>query len=588
MLILGYAATLRLDALARGYGPHASPAWLHGLETVSTRMAPHVVPDGWTWTRDPNPDGEGDGDPKNYLRFARDMHNFYRASVREPVYPAAVKAALVLTGGADVALRVASLSFSMLIIVATYLVGREAVSRPAGLAAAAVLAIDRVVIEWSVGGWRDEACAFFGLLAVWLWLRVARRPTVGSATAAGVATGLACLARLTAPFMLAAAVLSPLIAGVRGPRPAIRLVLIGSSVAAVLVAPYLVSCALAFGDPFYAVNYHTQFYLGREGATPEIMHTGRYLMAKFLARPYETADIALQGLFVHPFVVQWRGIDVWWSGLGTALAWLSAAGLAAWLFVPRGRLLLGVLLGSLVPYMITWSIPGGGEWRFTLHAYPFYLLAAFGFVGTLATAARSLTRARPDWRVMALRSAALVALGAAGLVWWWGMPVLVAREALRQGRGAVVIAGSRDGWLLGSGWTRLSVTGNVTARFGTGEWSEIVLPLPESRDYGLVLRVDPIPRDDLPAQRLHVELNGATLGQLELSWNPDRVGAYELAIPRRLVRPGANVLRLRADALVGAGPVVDRYPALRPDDLVGFRFWALVIRPIEPGGADRR
>ena len=89
-LILGSAATLRLDGLARGYGPHARPAWLHGLETVTTRIAPFVVPDGWNWTRDPNPDGEGDGDPKNYLRFARDMDNFYRASVRVPVYPAAV------------------------------------------------------------------------------------------------------------------------------------------------------------------------------------------------------------------------------------------------------------------------------------------------------------------------------------------------------------------------------------------------------------------------------------------------------------------------------------------------------------------
>ena len=33
-------------------------------------------------------------------------------------------------------------------------------------------------------------------------------------------------------------------------------------------------------------------------------------------------------------------------------------------------------LGVLLPYAFTWGIPGGGEWRFTMPAYPFYLVAA--------------------------------------------------------------------------------------------------------------------------------------------------------------------------------------------------------------------
>ena len=35
---------------------------------------------------------------------------------------------------------------------------------------------------------------------------------------------------------------------------------------AMLVAPFLINCAIATGDPFYAINNHTDFYLKREGA----------------------------------------------------------------------------------------------------------------------------------------------------------------------------------------------------------------------------------------------------------------------------------------------------------------------------------
>jgi hypothetical protein len=42
-------------------------------------------------------------------------------------------------------------------------------------------------------------------------------------------------------------------------RRRLRLIAIGGAVAAVLVAPYLIRCAITFGDPLYAINYHTGF-----------------------------------------------------------------------------------------------------------------------------------------------------------------------------------------------------------------------------------------------------------------------------------------------------------------------------------------
>ena len=41
-----------------------------------------------------------------------------------------------------------------------------------------------------------------------------------------------------------------------------------------------------------------------------------------------------------------------------------------------GRFLLLLLALSVVPYAFTWHIDGGGEWRFTMLAYPIYLIAA--------------------------------------------------------------------------------------------------------------------------------------------------------------------------------------------------------------------
>ncbi len=578
VLIVGFAALLRLDALADTFGRHAEPRWLGAAEGVATRLSPSVTPEGWAWPYDPDP--YAGGDPHNYLRFAREMRHFYQAHVREPVYLVAVRLGLFTSGGRDVGISLTSITFSLVVLVAVFLLGREAVSAPAGLAAAAALAIDRDAILWSIEGWREETFTAFSLLAVWLWLRTVRTPTTWAAGLAGVATGLACLTRLTAPFMLAPAVLWTLFArdGVVF-RERLRLVLAGGLVAAAIVTPYLVSCAVVYGDPFYAVNYHTQFYLGREGAAPEIVSSGRYIIDKFAARPVETLDIALQGLFVVPFMNKWNGLNVWLAGLGTGLAWLSAAGLLLWLFASRGRLLLGVLLGSLVPYMITWSIPGGAEWRFTFHAYAFYLLAAFGCAGAIARAVRVARTARPSWRLAAGRVAVAAAITAVGLTWWWGMPALVAREALVEHRPTPLVAGPRDHWLLRRGWGALSVTGNVTARFTSAESVEIVLPLPERHDYGLVLRLDPIPREDLPPQRVRVDVNGETLATFDLTWNPELVGRYELVVPGRLVRPGSNLLRLQSDGLVEAGSSAGIYPVLAPDDRVGFRFWYVLIQP---------
>ena len=123
------------------------------------------------------------------------------------------------------------------------------------------------------------------------------------------------------------------------------------------------------------MNYHTKFYRSRSGLEfQQAMGWLDYLRAG--SPLVEQAETGLRGLTTYPFQNKWRGFEPFGAWLATPLALLSVAGLALYALRPIGRLLLVVLVTSLLPYAFTWRIPGGAEWRFTMHAYPFYLLAA--------------------------------------------------------------------------------------------------------------------------------------------------------------------------------------------------------------------
>ena len=91
-------------------------------------------------------------------------------------------------------------------------------------------------------------------------------------------------------------------------------------------------------------------------------------------------------------------------------------------------------------------------------------------------------------------------------------------------------------------------SGNVRTRIALGA-GEMVIPLPAADDYNVTLRLDPFPRplgdqvDQLPS--LDVSLNDSAISTIPLRWTADRVGVYEVRLPRALVRQGANRLVLR-------------------------------------------
>jgi hypothetical protein len=367
LLVVLCAAALRFDALVGRYS-WEGPPWAIAAQRVVERWRPGG--EGW------NPEYEtSGGDPYHYVTRARAMRGFYDADAREPLFPALTRVLLARLDDRILAVHVASAACSTLLVLATYLLGAAAFSRAAGLVAALALAVDRDALWWSVEGFRDDAFALFVVLSALALVHLLRRPTVTAAVLAGVAGAAACLTRITSVSFLLPACLLLLLP--RDERADDRRcgVAVALAVLAALVAPFLISCAIAYGDPLYAVNVHTKFYRSRSGlAFQQSMSWLDYLRA---GSPLgQQVSTGLRGLTTYPFGNKWHGLDYFLPWLALPLAAAAVAGLVLFLRSWPGRLLLVVLFASLLPYAFTWTIPGGAEWRFTMHAYPFYLVAA--------------------------------------------------------------------------------------------------------------------------------------------------------------------------------------------------------------------
>lgn len=382
-----YAGGLRLEAVVREYWGMDAPGWTRRVAAAVGPLRPGALK--LSPIDHPYP-----GDPGAYLRFAREMQHFYGAHVREPLFVYAARIALTATGGADVAISLTSAVFSTLLVWGTYLLGSACFGRRVGLMAALLMAIEPLAVSLGADGWRDDAFSFFVVLSALSLTRLQARPSARSAAAAGLAGAAACLTRITSLSFLLPASAFLCIDGDRESRRArLRAAGLGLLISFLFLAPYLVSCALVFGDPFVSINAHTQFYRTRANLPWDPSMTWlQYLKGTF--RPLELARNLGIGLTTYPFGNKWGPYDVWLPHLSTALAMLSLAGLVLFLKSREGRLLLVVLASSLVPFAFTWQVPGGSEWRFTLHAYPFYLLAAaLAFEGGVGLFWRTACRA---------------------------------------------------------------------------------------------------------------------------------------------------------------------------------------------------
>ena len=580
VLITVYGGLLRLDAFTGKYGTLEHPAWARIITQDVAPRAPALRPSSIAWTREAAP--YVGGDPANYLRFAREMRSFYQAHVREPVFLALIRGWLWALDDQDAAVSFASLTGSTLAVFALYLVGSALLSPAAGLIAALLLAIEFEVITWAPDGWRDDTFTATVLFAAWSLLRLQRRSSIGNAALAGALCGLACLTRITALSFVVPGILWLILSGAASRRDMVKHAAVALGVLTIVVAPFLISCARATGAPFFAINYHTIFYRHAEGQPiREPLTATEYIRMKVAARPIATLDVALDGMFRQPFVTKWHGFAPWIEGLGAVLRATSLAGIVGLaLFTTGGRLLLLLLLTSLAPYLFTWNLPGGNEWRFTMHAYPFYIVAAAcALVETVRVGRRIVTtRSLPPQAsggLVAMRATGLAAIAVLAALSYFVLPWFVVREGIAKGESTSVETGPRDHAFYRKGWSPAHDDG-VTVRVSVGQRSTVHIPLPARRDYEIVLRLDPI--DPAIQQRVGLLMNGNLVGNPSLALDLQRVGTYRVRIRADQVK-AVNELTIIPEVLVPAGAAGPRFAWLDPTDRLGVRLWYVRILP---------
>ncbi len=576
--ITAYGGLLRLDVLVERYGTVDHPAWARVVTHGAPRWAAPLKPEAHQWRRVAQP--YVGGDPINYLRYAREMETFYQPHVREPVFLAWTRGFLWLLSDQDIAVSFASAAASTLAIAGAFLLTGTLVSPLAGLVAALLMATEYELIAWAPDGWRDDTFMAAVVFAAWAFVRLHRQPTFGNAVLVGVTAGIACLTRITAlSFVLPALLVVVLDAPRAAWRPRATMTGLAALICVALVAPFLISCAIATGDPFFAINYHTSFYRFGEGlpaAQPQ--SAASYLSDKLAGHPVRVLDTVLVGLFVQPFSTRFHGYEGYAPHIGATVAWCAAAGLLMWPFVSAGRMLLVILFTSLVPYAFTWNVTSGGEWRFTMHAYPLYIAAALFAVDRTCRFVLTLWRTRARL-TRPSRPHAFYAAGVATVpVILWGLyvtlPWFVVREGISSREDVSIETGPRDRLFFRAGWSRPHRDG-VLVRVSQDDRAIVRFPLPAQRDYEIVLRLDPATPE--LQRRVTVLLNRQLLGSVFLRFDPVRMGSYRLRLPQHLVKVGANELTILPETIVTAGSAGPRFDWLDPAERIGVRLWYLRV-----------
>jgi hypothetical protein len=251
----------------------------------------------------------------------------------------------------------------------------------------------------------------------------------------------------------------------------------------------------------------------------------------------------------------------------------------------EGRLLWIILASSLAPYAVTWPIGGGAEWRFTQHAYPFYLVAAAAAIVSFAQLLWRLGQRQIEWRtIKTVRLRPVVAVAAAILLGWMlyvALPLFVLRESLESGETVSVGVSGRDYLFFGGRWSEAVGNGNVMVRVAMNDRVSMRIPLPLHADYMLTLRMDG-PGLPNPAYqpRVTVFLDKQTIGQVRFNDDPDRVGAYRMRIPRELTGKLLGRLDLVASHTVRADQAGPRFAWLPGDTPVAFYLWYARLEPL--------
>ncbi|MBI2192114.1 MAG: glycosyltransferase family 39 protein [Planctomycetes bacterium] len=202
----------------------------------------------------PEPDAAG------FRIIARQMTWFYDTEHREPLFIFFIKIALKTLGDSDLSLRVLSSIFSVALIVLLYRVGQELFGDIPGLIAAALLASNRY---WAWHSGRGLRLELFTLTLLFLtWAVFTPRPPAPARHALwlGLASACVCLVRITSTWFCLLGIAYAL----RRRGGTIRSLILSTCVALLPLIPFVVQCAVRYGDPLQAINLHIKYYRNME------------------------------------------------------------------------------------------------------------------------------------------------------------------------------------------------------------------------------------------------------------------------------------------------------------------------------------
>ncbi len=306
-------------------------------------------------------------DVRSYLDRSEVMgrEGFYAPSFREPFYVLLVSLSVAAAGG-EVGILIESLVFSVLTLALFYFIAAK-LHRPYW---ALALLVPVVLHHWLVldapTGYRESAYSFFLLAFVAaMALDETRRYSAISSGALGALLCLIRLSALTIVLPLAA------IRFVRLPRDERLRFAAGFGLSfALLVGPFLYSNFQAYGDPFYSVSFHTEFWLRAEGLD---QGQGPVSLSRFFT-DFERAGSLVTGTFLGLTLLPLR---TFWNGLAPfPFLAVPTLGLGV-LGLLRGRnlYLTAAYFGHLIAFAYIQNFPSGEMPRFVMPAYYLLVLA---------------------------------------------------------------------------------------------------------------------------------------------------------------------------------------------------------------------